>query len=215
LDGKGRELALGGGSLAGLAKVLAPKSDPLQGLEVRALCDVKSPLCGPSGAAKVFAPQKGASRGQVRALESGLEALASKLPKGLARKPGAGAAGGLGAGLMAFCRARLVPGADTLLGLCGFDAALKACDWVITGEGRLDAQSLQGKLPLRVAARAKRLRKPCLVAAGSIAPGLPPLRGQGATQLLDIARCAGAAVASRAQITLTLARWARGIINPS
>ena len=112
---------------------------------------------------------------------------------------------------MAFCKARLAPGADTLLSLCGFDKALKACDWVITGEGRLDAQSLQGKLPLRVAARAKRLCKPCLVAAGSISPGLPPLERSGASQLLDLSAASHAAIASPAQISSALARWAQGL----
>jgi glycerate kinase len=211
LDGQGRELGLGGGSLARLAKAIPPAREPLPGLDVRALCDVKSLLCGPGGAARVFAPQKGASAAQVRALEAGLKALARRLPQGLARRPGAGAAGGLGAGLLAFCKARLDPGADTLLGLCGFDKALMACDWVITGEGRLDAQSLQGKLPLRVAARAKSLCKRCLVAAGSIAPGLPPLERLGASQLLDISKASGAAAVSPSQIKLSLARWAQGI----
>jgi glycerate kinase len=210
LDRQGRELALGGGSLARLAKALAPDGPPLK-MEVRALCDVKSPLCGPQGAARMFSPQKGASAAQARALEQGLRALARRLPAGLARRPGAGAAGGLGAGLMAFCQARLAPGADSLLALCGFAEALKACDWVVTGEGRLDAQSLLGKLPLRVAAKARALGKPCLVAAGSIAPGLPPLARRGASQLLDLSRACKAARVNRAQIRSALARWAQGL----
>jgi glycerate kinase len=211
LDARGGELALGGGSLARLAKVIAPPQAALQGLKIRGLCDARNPLCGGLGAARVYGPQKGASPAQVKALEAGLQRLARFLPKGVARWPGAGAAGGLGAGLMAFCHARLVPGADTLLDLSGFDHALKACDWVITGEGHLDSQSLQGKLPLRVAARAKAYGKPCLVVAGRVAPGLPPLAHQGVRQVLELRR---AGIASRKELISTLARWAKGL-NPT
>jgi len=210
MDGQGRELALGGGGLARLASIQGPASDPLQGMQVKALCDVRSTLCGLGGAARAFAPQKGASPGQVLALEAGLKALSLRLPRGLGLKPGAGAAGGLGAGLMAFCKALLAPGADTLLSLCGIDKALDACDWVITGEGRLDAQSLKGKLPLRVAARAKQMGKQCLVVAGSIAPGMPALKRRGVSQMVILTKD-GSKMASRAQIKLSLAQWAQGL----
>lgn len=164
LDAKGLELGAGGAALAGLARVEKPRSR--LGLKVKVLCDVDNPLLGPRGAAKVYSPQKGASPAQVRRLEAGLRRLAAFLPKGLSTRPGAGAAGGLGAGLMAFAGARLVPGAAEILKLSRFQARLRRCDAVITGEGRLDSQSLRGKLPWSVAMAAMAAGRPCVIVCG-------------------------------------------------
>lgn len=168
LDAAGGELPLGGGALAGLAKVLPPARSAWKGLEFKALCDVDAPLFGARGAASTFGPQKGASPAQVKRLDAGLRRLAAKRRPALARRPGAGAAGGLGYGLMAFGGARLLPGARTLLELAGLDALLARCDVVLTGEGSLDAQSLQGKLPAVVAQAGRRAGKPCVALCGRV-----------------------------------------------
>jgi glycerate kinase len=172
LDRSGQDLEPGGGSLAGLWAVLSPRQARLGRLKLRVLCDVDAPLFGARGAARVYAPQKGASPAQVTRLERGLKRLAACAAPGLAALPGAGAAGGLGFGLAAFAGAELRPGADTLLQLCGFAGRLKRAQVLVTGEGSLDAQSLQGKLPARAAAAARRAGKPCVAVVGRC--GLKP-----------------------------------------
>ena len=172
-----RELWIGlGGSAttdAGMGMALALGSpSALKGVRVRVLCDVDNPLYGPQGAAYVFAPQKGANPSQVKALDVRLRAAARLMPKGLPQRPGAGAAGGLGAGLMAFAQAKLMPGAATLMRLCQFESKLKQADWVVSGEGNFDSQSLRGKLPVVIARAAARARKRCTLVCGRIHPGL-------------------------------------------
>ena len=166
LDKSGQDLGPGGGALAGLWAVLSPRRPRLGRLKLHVLCDVDAPLSGVRGAAKVYAPQKGADPAQVRRLDQGLRRLAACTSPELAKVPGAGAAGGLGFGLMAFAGAGLRPGAETLLRLCGFGARLKRADVLVTGEGRLDAQSLQGKLPTVLAAAARKAGRPCLAVVG-------------------------------------------------
>ena len=166
LDRSGEDLAPGGGVLAALWAVLSPGRPRLGGLKLTVLCDVDAPLYGVRGAAKVFAPQKGATSAQVRRLDLGLRRLAACTAPSLAKVPGAGAAGGLGFGLMAFAGARLKPGAETLLRLCGLAGRLKRADILVTGEGRLDRQSLQGKLPVALAAAARQAGRPCVAVVG-------------------------------------------------
>ena len=165
LDGRGRDVLPSGGNLLDLAGVDATGLVDLAGFELVVATDVTNPLLGGNGAATVFGPQKGATPEQVRRLDAGLTHLALLLaeapapgaarpgaPRGLAEEPGAGAAGGIGFA----CRwlgARRVPGADFFLDLLGFDDAVAGCDAVVTGEGRIDAQTLAGKLPAVVAAR--------------------------------------------------------------
>ena len=140
---------------------------PLQGLRIRVLCDVDNPLYGMQGAAYAYGPQKGASRAQVKILDRRLRQLAAPFPKRMSLKPGGRSrAGGLGFGLMAFCGAKLVPGAKTLLEWNGFKARLKACRLVISGEGRLDSQSLRGKLPGVIARAARQAGRPCVLLVG-------------------------------------------------
>lgn len=149
---------------------------------VRVLCDVTAPLYGKEGAAFVYGPQKGASPVDVKILDHGLQKLArlveQKTGKDYSMIPGAGAAGGLGFGLMAFCRALLLPGFDMVARLTGFGEQLKNCDYVITGEGRYDEQTLQGKTVEGVRQMAVREGKPVIVVAGTasstIERRLPP-----------------------------------------
>ncbi len=135
-------------------------------------CDVDNPLTGPRGAARVYGPQKGASPDDVTALDAGLARLAQVLHRDLGidvdRVPGAGAAGGVGAGALAFLGARLTPGIDLLLDLVGFDEALADADLVVTGEGSFDAQSLSGKAVVGVSRRAMSAGVPVVVLAGRV-----------------------------------------------
>lgn len=174
LDAQGRDLPAGGGALRALDRVLPPPRDMLKGLRIRVLCDVDNPLYGPRGAAEVYGPQKGARPAQVRRLDEGLRLLAKSAPRqeapgggsSLALLSGAGAAGGLGFGLCAFARGRLVRGAPAILKLVSLRRRLRRADWVLTGEGCLDRQTLAGKLPSALARAARAAGKPCLVVCG-------------------------------------------------
>ncbi|MGN1117518.1 MAG: glycerate kinase [Acutalibacteraceae bacterium] len=123
------------------------------------LCDVENPLYGENGAAYVFAPQKGATPGQVEYLDSGLKNFAEKTAAALGKDcsfvSGAGAAGGLGFALISYLGAQMKSGIDTVLDICGFDEKIKGADLIITGEGKMDFQSVHGKVPFGVAKRAK------------------------------------------------------------
>ncbi len=134
--------------------------------------DVDNPLFGPGGAAAVFGPQKGATAAQVRLLDEALRRWAELTAIATGRDdssaPGAGAAGGTGFGALAYLGARLVPGADLVLELLGFEAALAGADLVITGEGSLDSQSLRGKAPVGVLRAAARHGVPVVAVAGRV-----------------------------------------------
>ncbi|MEL7425893.1 MAG: glycerate kinase [Bacteroidota bacterium] len=140
---------------------------------VEVLCDVDNPLCGPGrGAAYVYGPQKGATPEQVQALDKGLQQLADvvrqKRREDFATVPGAGAAGGLGFGALAFLKASLQSGIQTVLEYANFDQHLQQCDYVITGEGKLDDQTLQGKLIQGICSRALAQSKPVIALCGAM-----------------------------------------------
>ncbi len=142
--------------------------------EITVLCDVKNSLYGKEGAAYIFAPQKGADENDVAILDEGLKNFAriseSFLGKDYSFYEGAGAAGGLGFALVAFMGAKLKSGIDTVLEFCGFEETAKDADLIITGEGRLDSQSLMGKVPYGVASRCKGKRILALVGANEALP---------------------------------------------
>jgi glycerate kinase len=169
-DAAGAALAEGGVALADLAEFAAGWPFPAS---VVALVDVTNPLVGASGAAPVFGPQKGASPQGVARLDAGLRRVAEVFARHgrpeLATVPGGGAAGGMGAGLAFFAKAKLVPGAEWVLERVGFDAALATADLVITGEGRFDRTSMAGKAPGEVLRRAQQARKKVAVVAGAAA----------------------------------------------
>lgn len=150
-------------------------------IQLKVACDVTNPLTGPNGAAHVYAPQKGATPQQVEELDVGLRHMAQlwrdQLGVDVEHLPGAGAAGGVGGGLVAMLGAELVPGAELVLDTIGFDERIKDADLVITGEGRLDRQSLQGKAAMTVAKRCQKAGVPCVALVGSV--------GDGAEQSLD------------------------------
>ena len=139
--------------------------------KVIAAVDVRNPLLGPRGATRTFGPQKGGSEEQLELLESGLDRLADIVSRDLGcdfrDRPGAGAAGGLGFGLMSFCGATIMPGFELVAEFMGLRAAIEKADVVITGEGRLDEQTLEGKAPAGVAQLARQLGKPVFAIVGS------------------------------------------------
>jgi len=164
LVGIGGTATVDGG--AGLRAVLG---QALREVPLRVACDVRNPLLGERGAARVFGPQKGADRAAVEVLEERLEALEELAPyRGL---PGAGAGGGLGAAL-ASLGGELVEGAELVLDTIGFDARARGADLVITGEGTVDATTLEGKAPGAVAARCARLGVRCVLFGGIVRDGV-------------------------------------------
>lgn len=174
MDERGRVLEPSGAALELIRSVnLAPVSRLVENRELVVLADVDNPLLGELGAAAVFAPQKGADAAQVARLARGLEVFAATAARAtgsdLGGLPRGGAAGGIAAGLCAFARGRLVSGIDYVLDAVDFDGAARDAQLVITGEGRLDAQSAFNKGPSGVARRARRLGVPTVVLAGGIA----------------------------------------------
>ena len=152
LDSEGCELPPCGESLIKVAKVDDTHVPPMhKSATYHLVTDVRNPLCGPDGAAQVYAPQKGATPEQVRQLEEGACHFAKFMPEGVADAPGAGAGGGTAAGLMAFLGARVLPGAEAVLRAYDFDHLIADADLVITGEGRIDASTSFGKVPYAVA----------------------------------------------------------------
>ena len=181
LDATGQEIGLGGG-IETIARIVAPLDlTPLPPIEV--LCDVTNPLCGERGAAAVYGPQKGATPDMVRRLDAALCRLAALMKaqtgRNIAAQPGAGASGGLAAGAMAFLGAHLVPGVEAVMNVCGVDEAMRGADWVITGEGRLDGQSFQGKVVSGIVNAARRHRVKVAVIAGQVALSEPEWRRGG------------------------------------
>jgi glycerate 2-kinase len=172
LDAQGHELSPGGASLGSLDRIDASGLDArIQGLDVEVACDVNNPLTGPTGASMVYGPQKGATPQMAEELDSALSRYADLLKRDLGQDvgnaPGAGAAGGLGAGLIAFLHARLRPGVDLVFGAMDIERHLEGARLVITGEGRIDRQDLYGKAPMGIAQRARARGIPCIAIAGS------------------------------------------------
>lgn len=157
---------------------LAPARARLAGIELSVACDVDNPLLGEAGAARVYAPQKGASPRDVDELEARLARFAAATEPELAAAGGAGAAGGLGFGAL-LLGARAMRGCDWLLDRVGFDARLDAATLVLTAEGRLDAQSLRGKAVIAVAERAARRGVPVIAIAGAVDVDPAALRARG------------------------------------
>jgi glycerate kinase len=191
LDSDSAELPRGGAALARLARIDASGFDPAwRSVTVMVASDVTNPLAGPLGASAVYGPQKGADDAAIRELDAALSHFAAVIARDLGKRvadvPGAGAAGGTGAGLLAFLDASLVPGAPLVVDASGFDATLKGADLVITGEGQADAQTGYGKAPGEVAKRAKAARIPVLLIAGSKGPGWEALSGLGVTEVVTL-----------------------------
>jgi len=188
-DSEGKELEWGGGELNKLAEFNLEGLDPrIARTEIKVACDVDNPLTGENGAARVYGPQKGASPEVIKELDRGLGHLGDLIrdKKGVDVKnyPGAGAAGGLGAGMMVFLGGKLQPGVELVLDTVRFEEKVKGADLVITGEGRLDKQTIYGKTVLGVVRRSKKI--PVVAVGGWVEPEIALLREQGLTAFFSI-----------------------------
>jgi glycerate kinase len=170
LDELGEPVPLGGAGLEKLSKIIKPENPDVVPVEV--LCDCDNPLCGELGAARVYAPQKGATPEMVERLEKALAHLAEVVREQMQREichvPGAGAAGGLAAGAIAFMNAELVSGVETVMARSGLRAELESTDWIITGEGCFDHQSLYGKVVSGILKLARQTHARAAVIAGQV-----------------------------------------------
>lgn len=191
LDGDGRELPEGGAALAGLASIDLSGLDPrLAATQIMVACDVDNPLCGPRGASAVYGPQKGATPAMVAELDAALAKYAAVAKaatgKDVAACAGAGAAGGLGAGLMFFTAAALRPGVEIVLEATGFAAIVKAAALVVTGEGNTDFQTAHGKAPVGVAKVARQFGVPTVCLSGGLGKGSDDVLKHGIDGLMSI-----------------------------
>ena len=188
LDGRGMPVVLGGRGLAAIEAIERPHRPKLPPMQV--LCDVGNPLTGANGAARVYGPQKGADAEMVEQLDAALKRLAnlvrSELGLEMDALRGAGAAGGLAGGAAAFFGAELSPGIDTVLDFLDFGRRIAAADWVVTGEGSFDRQSLEGKVVDGVARAAKKAQARVAVLAGSVSLAPSEYRKAGITNALAV-----------------------------
>ncbi len=190
-DAEGREISPCGARLIDIASIDTGKVIPeLADAGISIICDVDNPLLGSRGAARVYAPQKGAGAGEVELLEEGLANFASVLEKtfgvDVRNLRGAGAAGGISAGLHAIFGARLCPGAATVLDLLDLENKVRDAGLVLTGEGRVDSQTIEGKAPAGVAEIAKKFSVPCICFAGKAGENLSGLYETGFTSIFSI-----------------------------
>ena len=190
IDGKGVEFIPVGGTLGEVVEIDNSRTrDFLKDVRVIAMCDIDNPLFGETGAAYVFAPQKGATPVQVDYLDQQLRIFSSTIKTSLgvdvSKLSGGGAAGGMGAGVKAFLNGELKSGIDTVLDLVGFENLLDNCDWVFTGEGKLDYQSLSGKVVIGVGHRAMKEGVPVIAVVGEREEGLQDLYRQGVARVYE------------------------------
>jgi glycerate kinase len=191
LDGNGHPVEPVGGALATIQRIdLSGLDSRLTAVWIEVICDVDNPLLGERGAAHVYGPQKGATPDQVWMLDAGLANLATIIERDLGLDvrdlPGAGAAGGLGAGLKAFLKTELRRGVDLVLDLVGLNEQLCGADLVITAEGQIDFQTAFSKAPAGVAERARARGVPCIAIAGSVGSGLEALHDLGINAVFSL-----------------------------
>ncbi|HCV76854.1 glycerate kinase [Pseudomonas oryzihabitans] len=216
LDGQGQALAPGGAALASLASLDLTDLHPrLAAVEVVIAADVDNPLCGPQGASQIFGPQKGASPEQVRELDAALAhfatVTAATLGRDVSEQPGAGAAGGVGFAALAFLQATFRPGIEVVAELVGLEEALQGADLAVTGEGRLDGQTLRGKTPAGVLRLAQRHGVSVVAVAGSLGEGYDALYQQGLAAAFSLVPGPLSLEEALAQAEVLLERTARDI----
>ena len=188
---EGKSFIPTGGTLKDIIRIDAIECiKRLAGIKIITMCDIDNPLYGKNGAAYIFGPQKGADEQMVEALDSGLRQLSERievwLGKDVAKLKGAGAAGGMGAGMVAFFGSKLQMGIETVLDVVNFEHLLEDADIVFTGEGKIDSQSLSGKVVMGVARRAKACGVPTIVLAGAIGEGIEPIYDEGVKAIFSI-----------------------------
>jgi glycerate kinase len=212
-DGKTITAPLTGGHLVRHTFIVNSRHN-LGDTDLLVACDVNNPLYGPTGAARVFGPQKGATPQQVEQLDAALARLAQSTGnQDLAQQPGAGAAGGLGFGLLAFLGAKLVPGFDLIARTLHLRQRLRGADLVITGEGRLDASSLHGKTAIGVARLCKEFHIPCVALVGAAGEGAQGALDEGITKYLGIADPSMPLAQAMAQAPQLLQRAAQRLLR--
>ena len=193
LDKDGNELGFGGGELEKLDRIDLTNFDRrLKDVVIEVACDVSNPLCGENGASYIFGPQKGASVEMIKILDNNLKNYAKvikeQLGKDVLEIAGAGAAGGLGAGLMVFLNGNLKKGIEIVIEYSGLEKKVKNCDMVWTGEGSIDFQTQYGKTPLGVATVAKKYNKPVVALAGRVGDDIDILYEKGIDSIFGIMR---------------------------
>ncbi len=163
-------------------------------LPITAMCDIDNPFYGPTGAAAIFGPQKGADEAMVESLDGKMKSLAAVVEKdlgiGLQSIPGSGAAGGMGGGMNAFFGAKLQMGIDAVLEITGFEKLAENADMIFTGEGKIDTQSLRGKVVIGVARKAKKMGIPVLAIVGDIGDNIEAAYDEGVSGIFSINRVA-------------------------
>lgn len=192
-DGEGRAFIPTGGTLANVERIdLSGKSELLNGIEIVTMCDIDNPMYGENGAAYIFAPQKGADPEMVKSLDDGLrhmwEIIKRELGRDLGSVPGGGAAGAMGAGMIAFFDSALQMGIETVLDTVAFDTIISDADIIFTGEGKIDSQSLRGKVVIGVARRAKKQDKPVIAIVGGADLEIGQAYGEGVKAIFTINR---------------------------
>lgn len=195
LDADGKDFLPTGGSLHRIARIdMSYLDQRIKDTPIYAICDIDNPLYGPLGAAYVFGPQKGADPPMLETLDNGLRHLAETVYRDLAADqslcPGTGAAGGCGYGMKVFLQARIRMGIDTLLDIVGFDNLLGQADYVFTGEGRLDGQSVRGKVVCGIARRARMAGVPVIVLAGDVSDDAETVFEKGVSAIFSTNRIA-------------------------
>ncbi|MBY0285981.1 MAG: glycerate kinase [Mycobacteriaceae bacterium] len=193
VDADGAALEPGGAALRHLDRIDVSGLDPrLHDVRINVATDVTAPLLGPTGASAVFGPQKGATPADVQTLESALTQLATvtsaTLGKANPQRPGNGAAGGMGFALVEFLGAESKPGVDEVAATVGLEQAVRGADWVFTGEGSVDAQTVMGKTPFGVAQAATRNGARVVIFAGRVAPDASVLLEHGVERLVAITK---------------------------
>ncbi|WP_297427233.1 glycerate kinase [Clostridium sp.] len=193
LDKQGNELGFGGGELGKLNTIDLSNFDPrLKDIIVEVACDVSNPLCGEKGASNVYGPQKGATKEMVSILDNNLrhyaDIIKNQLGKDVLDVPGAGAAGGLGAGLMTFLNGNLKKGIEMVIEYASLEEKVKDADMVWTGEGSIDFQTQYGKTPLGVATVAKKYNKPVVALAGRVGEDIEVLYEKGIDSIFGITK---------------------------
>lgn len=207
-----------GGTLSQIEHIDTSGLNPaIKMLDIVAMCDIENPMYGPEGAAYVFGPQKGASENEVKLLDEGLMHLANVIKKNLradvAAVPGTGAAGAMGAGMIAFFGAQLQMGIETVLDTVHFSEIVKDADLVITGEGKLDGQSLRGKVVIGVAKRAQDAGIPVIALVGGVESDISDAYKKGVTAIFPINRLPEDFSISKEKSAENLAATARDVLR--
>jgi glycerate kinase len=189
----GEEFIPVGGTVCEIAKIdMSNKSSVLDNIEIITMCDIDNPMYGPAGAAHVFGPQKGAGRDDVMFLDEGIrhlsEVIKKDIGKDLADVPGTGAAGAMGAGMMAFFDSKMQMGIETVLDTVNFSSVITEANIIFTGEGKIDTQSLRGKVVIGVAGRAKEKGIPVIALVGGADEGIDEAYKMGVTSIFTINR---------------------------